>query len=116
VARDVTDRKQTEARLQAGRQHLLASQRIARVGSWEIKIEDALRPDGRADWSAECFRVFGFAPGDCEPTNVEFRSRLHSDDRPKLVEAIAAAIPRSVQLDYRLTTDGSGASSTNRQK
>ncbi len=110
VARDVTDRKQTEARLQAGRQHLLASQRIARVGSWEIKIEDALRPDGRADWSAECFRVFGFAPGDCEPTNVEFRSRLHSDDRPKLVEAIAAAIRAHgvYELDYRLTTaDGS---------
>ena len=110
VARDITDRRQSEARLRAGQQHLLASQRIARVGSWEIDLDDALRADVRADWSAECFRILGFAPNAGEPTNAEFRSRLHADDRPKLVEAIAEAIRTSgvYELDYRLAAaDGS---------
>ncbi|MBA4017134.1 MAG: hypothetical protein C0483_08180 [Pirellula sp.] len=109
VARDVTDRRQSEARLKASQQHLLASQRIARVGSWEIKIEDALRPDGRADWSAECFRIFGRAPGDQEPSNQEFRSWLHPEDRLKLAEAITDALREHgvYELEYRLTsTDG----------
>ena len=66
-------------------------------------LADGARPDGRAEWSAECFRIFGLAPGEREPNNAQFRSWLHPDDKAPLAEAVAAAIRERRRLRIRLS-------------
>ncbi len=80
------------ARLDASRMHLVASQRIAAVGSWELDLGIADLNANPLRWSDECFRVFGFEPGSVEVSNELFFSRVHEDDRAAVVEAVRRAL------------------------
>ena len=76
TGRDVSERREAEEKLRESRMHLLASQHIARVGSWEMDLLslDDLEHNPRR-WSDECYRIFGFAPGEIEV------------DRPRLLRS-----------------------------
>lgn len=61
--------------------HLASSQRIAKVGSWEVELENS---PGLAllglYWSDETYRMLGFVPGADDASEDLFMSRVHPQD------------------------------------
>ena len=90
---DVTARKEAEEQLREREWVLRQSQRMARVGSWELDVEDLCDlHSGTVQWSDECFRILGYAPGQVTPTYDLFLQAVHPDDRDSVAEAFARAI------------------------
>ena len=102
---DITERKLTEAKLRESQMHLLASQHVARVGSWELDLVSLTDLDRNPlRWSDECFRVFGCQPGDIEVTSESFWRHVHPDDKPRIAEAMRQAIATGLTyaIDHRI--------------
>ncbi len=84
IARDITERKRVEKKLQESEASLVQAQRIARLGSWEYE------PKGdRHYWSDQMYRIFGFTPQQFVPTFEDFLDLVHPDDRVLLREDMA---------------------------
>ncbi|MEJ7816950.1 MAG: PAS domain S-box protein, partial [Rubrobacter sp.] len=92
IARDITERKRAEEKLQESEANLAEAQRIARLGSWEYAAKE-----GRAYWSDETYRIFGFTPQQFVPTVEDFSNVIHPDDR-MLVQEDMAQLLRGEQL------------------
>ena len=84
---DITERRRAQEALLRSRASLAEAQRIAHLGSWQWDVAT-----GELSWSDEVFRIFGFAPGQVEPTYEEFLERVHPDDRPLVSSEIEAAL------------------------
>jgi PAS domain S-box-containing protein len=110
TGRDISERKEAEEKLRQSRTHLLASQHIARVGSWEMDLVSLDDLDGNSiRCSDECFRIFGLEPGAIEVTGRVFFDLLHPDDVEKVRTAAYQAVrERSLySIDHRiLLTNG----------
>lgn len=93
---DITERRRAEQRLRDNETHLLASQQIAHIGSWELDLShlDDINVNPLR-WTDECFRIFGYQPGAVEVSNELFFQHVHPDDR----EAIAATLSRAIETD-----------------
>ena len=63
------------------------AQRIARIGSWEFDVATGL-----SIWSEQQFRILGYDPKEPLPLYANFFDLLPVADRPKLREAVEAAI------------------------
>jgi PAS domain S-box-containing protein len=105
TGRDVTERREAEEKLRQSQLHLVASQRIARVGSWEmdlVSVDDLSKNPIR--WSDECFRIFGYAPGEIEVSGDVYLDRVHPDDRQKVRQAAVLAVKSrsGYFIDYRV--------------
>jgi len=97
-----------ERRLAAAERRLEETERLARVGSWELIVDS----DGRcqASWSKELQRIFGRDPDGPPPTVEELIEAVHPDDRRDL-EALVVRVqttPGPFRHTYRLV-DRSGA-------
>jgi len=92
IARDITERKRVEKKLQESEANLAQAQRIACLGSWEYEPEN-----NRVYWSDETYRVFGFTPQQFVPTFENFLDLVHPDDR-MLVRKDMAKIYSGEQL------------------
>lgn len=106
----ITERKRTQVRLQESQAHLVASQRVARVGSWELNLLSQDIDANPLRWTDECYRIFGYEPGQIEASNEAFWARVHPEDQEKVRAAIRHALDtRSVyQSDHRIVMpDGS---------
>jgi two-component system CheB/CheR fusion protein len=93
IAVDVTDRVRAEAALRDSERLLAQSQRAARVGSWELQLEDL--DDVNANplrWSDEAYRIFGYEPGRVVVTNDLFFHAVHPDDRAAIAAAVAESL------------------------
>lgn len=65
----------------ADREELLSeAMRIAGVGGWELDLAT-----GTLSWSDETFRIFGFEPGSCQPSNELFYSLVQEEDRDRML-------------------------------
>jgi len=62
-------------------------QRLSHTGSWSWHI-----PSGTVVWSDEHFRIFGFTPGEVEPSLELIVNCIHPDDRPIMQASIANAM------------------------
>ncbi len=105
VLSDMTELRLDEENLRASRLHLESSQRIAHVGSWELDLRGFSEEEDRAMLcSDECYRIFGFAPGEVSPTLTFFAGCIHPDDRQQILEAVRAAIlqGRAYSVEYRV--------------
>ena len=86
IVRDITERKCVDALLQEREAGLMAAQELAHLGSWEWDIQT-----GVERWSAEQYRIFGYAPNSIEPTYDLFKQALHIEDREKVLAAVEAS-------------------------
>jgi PAS domain S-box-containing protein len=98
---DVTQRNAAVRALEASQRHLMASQRIAHVGSWEYEVQqtDDLGANPLRG-SDECFRIYGYEPGEVALTVTAFLRRVHSEDRMGLIECLRHAIENREIYSY----------------
>src|SRR6185436_6668772 len=85
--------------------HLLASQQIGQLGSWELDL--MILDDLNANplrWSDQCYRVLGYEPGEVEVSNEAFFARVHPQDRSLIETAIRQAIETGTvySVDHRI--------------
>jgi PAS domain S-box-containing protein len=105
TGRDISERKEAEEKLRQSRMHLVASQHIARVGSWEMDLQSLDDLDENSlRCSDECFRIFGLKPGEIEVTGRVFFDLVHPDDRDKVRHAALRAVRRRslYSIDHRI--------------
>jgi len=72
---DITDGKQAEEELRKSETRLNSAQQIAHLGSWDRNLET-----GEKYWSEEEFRIYGYEPGEVQPSLELVRSHVHPDD------------------------------------
>jgi PAS domain S-box-containing protein len=78
---DVTEEKRVQEQLRSNQTQLIDSQRLAKVGSWEMDM--ATR---KSWWSDEWYRIFGL-PRDARPEFQTFLNCVHPKDRELHLEA-----------------------------
>jgi PAS domain S-box-containing protein len=104
--RDIAERKRAEEELRRSEASLVASQQIAHLGNWDWDLES-----GIIEWSDECYRVFGYIPGEIKPVTYDFFiSRVHPDDRERMNDSAVASVKdkKPFSMDFRLVRkDGS---------
>jgi two-component system, NarL family, sensor histidine kinase UhpB len=78
---------------------LAASQKIAHLGSWEWNIKD-----NAETWSDEQFRIFGYEPGEIEPTYDHFIEALNREDRSKVLAAVKNTLDgtKPFKIEFRI--------------
>lgn len=80
---DISHRKHSEDKLHFSEQALAESQRIAKIGSWEVDLQtDAVY------WSAGIYRVLGLSPDRTKPSLKNFQQSVHQDDREAFMKAV----------------------------
>jgi PAS domain S-box-containing protein len=105
TAQDITERKNIQAKMLLNEGHLKASQRIAKIGSWEQGLANLEHTNSNPlRWSDETYRIFGFEPGQVEVTNELFDSFVHPDDLPKLNAALRNSVAqgKTYNVEFRL--------------
>lgn len=105
VTSDITDRKLAEAELELSRMRLLRSQQIAKIGSWEFRLE----PDGTATglkWSDETYRILGYRPNQLEPTFNALLDSVTPDDRERVISVFRGTILRGrpFEIEHKIVT------------
>jgi len=98
VVEDITEQRLVEERLRASEAQLMDAQHLAKIGSWERRIDT-----GWSHWSDEMCRILGVR--DDAPTGMPaFVNCVHPKDREKVLEAernaLAARTP--VETEYRI--------------
>lgn len=99
VFRDVTEHRKARDELRRKERGLSEAQAIAHLGSWEWDIET-----GKQSWSDECFRIFGFLPGEIEAGYYSFMNIVLPDDREAVVNSIHAALngPSAYYSEFKI--------------
>lgn len=87
-------RRQIEIELRHRERHLVESQTLAHLGSWDWEIWS-----GKVWWSDEQYRLFGHEPGTIPATRDTFLRAIYPDDRGDVQEAIDAALAGQVRFD-----------------
>lgn len=98
-ARHIAERERVEEALRRSEASLVLSQRIGRVGSWHLDLENY-----HMRWSQEACRVFGYDPAACEPSMEAMLSVMHPEDRPAVEAAWKATIDDGApfRVEYRI--------------
>ncbi|MDH3236037.1 MAG: PAS domain S-box protein, partial [Alphaproteobacteria bacterium] len=78
---DITERKQAQEASQRSEAGLAYAQRMAHLGSWDLDVET-----GKAVWSDENYRIFGFEPGSVEPSLDLVKVLVHPADQEAFTE------------------------------
>jgi PAS domain S-box-containing protein len=81
--KDIFQCQQTEEKLRQSKANLSATQRVARVGSWDLNLLTQ-----EISWSEETFRIFGLAPHPTAPSYDILVMMIHPDDRDSWVQHI----------------------------
>ena len=98
--RAAENRALTEAALRRSESILDRAQEIAHVGSWEWNLVSQ-----EVHWSSQMYRIFGYEPGETEPSKDSVLARTHPDDRDRVAEnirSLAQGELSSVEIDHRV--------------
>ncbi len=89
----------TREKLSKSESSLRHAQKIARIGNWEIDSDT-----GKAFFSNEYYRLFGFEPGEIEPQIRLFLSHVHPEDQQRVAAAMDATIQSSEShaIEFRI--------------
>lgn len=97
AARDVTERKKSEAALRESEANLRKAQGIAHVGSWVLDVST-----NRFTCSDEVYRIFGLKKSHA-PSYEDFLTTIHPEDREMVKEAWIAALRGSpYNVEHRI--------------
>jgi len=85
IARDITERKQSERALLESEERLAEAQRIAHIGHWVHYYKADHFSGDNLHWSEETCRIFGVDPKTGKMSVQTFLSRVHPDDRELVI-------------------------------
>src|SRR6267154_2660843 len=94
VARDVTERRQTEEALRARDVQLQEAQALANLGSWEWDV-----PTNSRTWSDQLAKIFGIRHDQVPPTFDGFYSLVHPEDRERTAKIAHEAIRSGTEYE-----------------
>jgi len=95
---DITDRKLAELALISSEGNMVAAQRIAHIGSWEIGLSNERKVNEKpVQCSDEMFRIAGYEPGTIEPSNEMFLKLVPKEEHEAMQAAVANAIATNQQ-------------------
>ena len=97
---DITAQKQAQEKLLTSTKLLEASQRIARVGGWELNLEN-----GQLFWTAEMFRILETTPEAFSPSMPALAQLLTPESRQSMNAALALATEQGQGFDLELHAD-----------
>ena len=95
VARDVTDWKDAERRLQQSELLLHQALELTHTGSWQVDLEADV-----IEWSDEAYRIFGLRPKEAEITFSQFLEFVFPEDRARVSGTRAKAIAERGHFDF----------------
>lgn len=105
---DVTERRRTRQILRQSEERFRLLARATNDAIWDWNLID----DSRW-WNDGLDALFGYRPTEVEPTSVSWESRIHPDDRGRVMAGIRTAIQSKAETwsdEYRFTRkDGSHA-------
>jgi two-component system CheB/CheR fusion protein len=102
---DISEMKAVEKALRRSERMLEQAQVAAQVGSWELTFDERLQEvPGSSLWSAETYRILGYAP-DSEASAARFRARLHPADAETVHAQVVGAFQRlePLETEYPIT-------------
>jgi two-component system, NarL family, sensor histidine kinase UhpB len=101
ISEDITERRQIVETLRQSEFDLAEAQRLTKLGSWTLDIAT-----GIVRWSEELYRIFDVDKATVKATYEIFVSRLHPEDRPRVLQANAKARSdgKSFEIEYRIST------------
>ena len=104
VTMDVTERKHTEAELQAVSARVAMAARGAGIGTWMLDV-----PSGDTYWDEQMYALRGLPQRDQAPSNEERIALVHPEDRQRVSDALKEAMSgQEQQYEFRLRrADGS---------
>lgn len=78
-------------------EHLQLAQRIAKIGSWELRL-----PEFRRHWSSEIYRILGTTPESVDEIR-SMQAFIHPDDRKRVLKAREEALEGHVsEIEHRI--------------
>jgi diguanylate cyclase (GGDEF)-like protein/PAS domain S-box-containing protein len=92
---DLSKAVRAEVELRHARDHLLAAQRVAKLGSWEWDVAN-----DKVTWSDQVFRIFGHEPGEFEPSYDAYMERVHPDERAAVDARNRRAVAEQSAFEY----------------
>jgi len=104
TTKNITERKRNEESLLKNQTLLLESQRIAKIGSWELNLEDF-----NMTWNKEACLIYGFKQQETEPSLDLFKKMVHPDDLDEVAEHFRNTLTQSKFDDFEcriITSDG----------
>ncbi|MFA6498249.1 MAG: PAS domain-containing protein [Desulfurivibrionaceae bacterium] len=98
IQKEVCKQLLIETLLRKNENRLKETERIAHLGSWELKV-----PENKLWWSDETYRIFGFKPGD-KTSFEKFMQSIHPEDKQNISTLIQQALKQGtpLTLDYRI--------------
>ncbi len=97
---DITERVKQEESIRRSEAHLKESQRVARIGSWQMGMRTTDPSSNPVTWSDETYRLFGHPPGAFEPSYEKYLAQVHPDDLARVVKTVETAFAQRGNLDY----------------
>ncbi len=101
IARDITEKKKAEEKAKKGQKRLIRSQKLAKVGSWELDPKT-----DELDWSDETYSIFGVS--NAEDMDYEkFLGFVHPDDRDYVEKKRKEGLKTGkFDIEHRIKVDG----------
>ena len=99
IGNDITSRKESQAALQISNALLEESQKVAKVGGWELSLETNV-----LYWTAETYRIHETSPEEFDPTVDAGVGYFLPDSRERIERALKLAIEQGEPYDLELET------------
>jgi PAS domain S-box-containing protein len=94
VLRDISDRREAEARVRLSEQRFQQSQEFANIGTWDWTIQT-----NDLYWSERIAPLFGYKHGELETSYENFLNAVHPDDRRSVSDAVTACVEEGVEYN-----------------
>jgi PAS domain S-box-containing protein len=100
---DVTEIKDAAEKLRISQNNMAMAQRIARVGSWDIELNNGNPFTQPAIWTDETYRILGYDEN-TQPSLQAFVDRLHPEDKDYVLNALTTGIANNntTPIEYRI--------------